>query len=167
MAPPSLHLGLMRGQKDSKMKKPIADRIEHKCPACNGTGFPTVMQPVQPIRKIYPAPCKKCGGKGRIWLKARRIHTLKLSLTRWPGSSAPDRVERDAGPRLTAGGTRPQQPYPPLRHLVREDWGGPTITFHLDRPCFGVGAVDLSYCLLRARRICGTQRCLSVTAQAA
>src|ERR1700737_3455716 len=24
----------------------------------------------------------------RLWLKARRIHTLKLSLTRWPESSA-------------------------------------------------------------------------------
>ncbi len=39
---------------------------ETKCPACNGTGYPVVMQPVQPGRKIYPAPCKKCGGKGRI-----------------------------------------------------------------------------------------------------
>ena len=36
---------------------------ETKCPACNGTGYPVVMQPVQPGRKIYPAPCKKCGGK--------------------------------------------------------------------------------------------------------
>jgi DnaJ-class molecular chaperone len=39
---------------------------ETKCPACNGTGYPVVMQPVQPGRKIYPAPCKECGGKGRI-----------------------------------------------------------------------------------------------------
>jgi len=39
---------------------------EIKCPACNGTGYPMVMQPVQPGRKIYPAKCKKCGGKGRI-----------------------------------------------------------------------------------------------------
>lgn len=39
---------------------------EIKCPACNGTGYPVVMQPVQPGRKIYPAKCKKCGGKGRI-----------------------------------------------------------------------------------------------------
>ncbi len=39
---------------------------ETKCPACNGTGYPVVMQPVRPGRKIYPAPCKKCGGKGRI-----------------------------------------------------------------------------------------------------
>jgi DnaJ-class molecular chaperone len=44
----------------------MADEIEIKCDACNGTGFPTVMQPVQPGKKIYPAPCKKCGGKGRI-----------------------------------------------------------------------------------------------------
>ena len=49
-----------------QMKKSPAKPAEHKCPACSGTGFPTVMQPVQPGRKIYPAPCKKCGGKGRI-----------------------------------------------------------------------------------------------------
>jgi len=38
---------------------------EHTC-ACNGTGYPVVMQPVQPGRKIYPAQCKACGGKGKI-----------------------------------------------------------------------------------------------------
>ncbi len=48
------------------MKKPPAKPTEHKCPACNGTGYPVVMQPVQPGRKIYPAPFKECGGKGRI-----------------------------------------------------------------------------------------------------
>jgi DnaJ-class molecular chaperone len=39
---------------------------EHTCPACNGTGFPIVMQPVQPGRKIYPVKCKSCHGKGKI-----------------------------------------------------------------------------------------------------
>jgi DnaJ-class molecular chaperone len=48
------------------MKKPDPKPTEQKCPACNGTGFPTLSQPVQPSRKIYPAPCKECGGKGRI-----------------------------------------------------------------------------------------------------
>jgi hypothetical protein len=33
---------------------------------CNGTGYPVLMQPVRPGRKIYPAPSKKCGGKGGI-----------------------------------------------------------------------------------------------------
>jgi DnaJ-class molecular chaperone len=42
------------------------NQTEHECPVCNGTGFPPVQQPVQPGRKIYPAPCKKCKGKGRI-----------------------------------------------------------------------------------------------------
>jgi len=28
--------------------------------------IPEVKQPAQPNRKIYPQPCKKCGGKGRI-----------------------------------------------------------------------------------------------------
>jgi DnaJ-class molecular chaperone len=39
---------------------------ETKCEACNGTGFPKVKQPTEPGRKIFPAPCRKCGGKGRI-----------------------------------------------------------------------------------------------------
>ena len=39
---------------------------EHTCPACNGTGFPVVAQPVQPGRKIYPVKCKACDGKGKI-----------------------------------------------------------------------------------------------------
>jgi DnaJ-class molecular chaperone len=39
---------------------------EYKCPACKGTGFSAVKQPTQPGRKIYPAECGKCGGKGRI-----------------------------------------------------------------------------------------------------
>jgi DnaJ-class molecular chaperone len=39
---------------------------EHTCPACNGTGFPTVKQPTQPGRKIYPVKCKACTGKGKI-----------------------------------------------------------------------------------------------------
>jgi hypothetical protein len=39
---------------------------EIKCPACDGNGFPAVMGPIQPGRKIYPASCKQCAGKGRI-----------------------------------------------------------------------------------------------------
>jgi DnaJ-class molecular chaperone len=49
------------------MKKPSTQQqTEINCPACDGTAFPTVTQPVQPDRKVYPEPCKKCGGKGRI-----------------------------------------------------------------------------------------------------
>jgi DnaJ-class molecular chaperone len=50
----------------SKMRKPSVKPTEHKCPACKGTGFPTVKQPLEPSRKIYPVQCKNCGGKGRI-----------------------------------------------------------------------------------------------------
>jgi len=50
----------------SKMRKPSVKPTEHKCPACKGTGFPTVKQPSEPSRKIYPVQCKNCGGKGRI-----------------------------------------------------------------------------------------------------
>ena len=39
---------------------------EHTCPACSGTGYPVVMQPVQPGRKIYPVKCKSCDGKGKV-----------------------------------------------------------------------------------------------------
>ncbi len=39
---------------------------EINCPACDGTGFPLVPQPEQAGRKIYPAPCAQCFGKGRI-----------------------------------------------------------------------------------------------------
>jgi hypothetical protein len=53
---------ILKGQ----MKKPSMKPTEHECPACNGTGFPVVMQPVQPGRKIYPVQCMNCAGKGRI-----------------------------------------------------------------------------------------------------
>jgi DnaJ-class molecular chaperone len=45
-----------------------AKPAEFKCPACKGTGFPAVKQPAQPGRKIYPARCERCDGKG--WVKA-------------------------------------------------------------------------------------------------
>src|ERR1700730_12446033 len=38
---------------------------EVNCPACKGTGFQKVKQPRQPGRKIFPARCTKCFGKGR------------------------------------------------------------------------------------------------------
>jgi transcription elongation factor Elf1 len=46
------------------MPKPPANPNEQECPAC--TGYPVVKQPVQAGGKIYPAPCKNCGDKGRI-----------------------------------------------------------------------------------------------------
>jgi DnaJ-class molecular chaperone len=48
------------------MKKLPPNPTEQRCPACDGTGFAVVMQPVQPGRRIYPPPCEECGGKGRI-----------------------------------------------------------------------------------------------------
>lgn len=39
---------------------------EHICPACKGTGFPVVMQPLMPGRKIYPVKCTTCDGKGKV-----------------------------------------------------------------------------------------------------
>jgi DnaJ-class molecular chaperone len=48
------------------MKKRPTNSIEQDCPTCNGTGSQVVMQPEQPGHRIYPPPCKECGGKGRI-----------------------------------------------------------------------------------------------------
>jgi len=45
------------------MKK--AKPIEVRCDACGGTGRLPVRQP-RPGLRIYPAPRKKCGGKGRV-----------------------------------------------------------------------------------------------------
>ncbi len=56
----------VRKAKRSARRSPSTKPTESKCPACNGTGYPVVMQPVRPGRKIYSAPCTKCGGKGRI-----------------------------------------------------------------------------------------------------
>ena len=55
---------------------------EHTCEACQGTGYPVVMQPVQANRKIYPAKCKACDGKGKItdandtkgWTTGKTLH---------------------------------------------------------------------------------------------
>jgi DnaJ-class molecular chaperone len=38
---------------------------EIKCDACDGSGVQVVKHPSQPGRRTI-APCKKCGGKGRI-----------------------------------------------------------------------------------------------------
>jgi hypothetical protein len=48
------------------MKKSREVPTEVICAACDGTGFQTVEQPSNPGRKIYPATCKECLGKGRI-----------------------------------------------------------------------------------------------------
>ena len=39
---------------------------ERTCEACKGTGYPVVVQPTQPDRKIYPVKCEACDGKGKI-----------------------------------------------------------------------------------------------------
>jgi DnaJ-class molecular chaperone len=56
-----------------KELRETAEEGELRCDACGGTGFPSVMQPVQPGRKIYPAPCRKCGGKGRMTKPLRAL----------------------------------------------------------------------------------------------
>jgi hypothetical protein len=45
-------------------KKPASNPNEKRCPACDGTGVLAAIQPVQPGRRIYPAPCGECDGQG-------------------------------------------------------------------------------------------------------
>jgi hypothetical protein len=47
-----------------KKRQPL-DAIEVKCDACDGSGYPPVRLPA-PGRRIYPAVCKKRGGRGRV-----------------------------------------------------------------------------------------------------
>jgi DnaJ-class molecular chaperone len=49
-----------------RSNSPIQDAPEEiRCDACDGRGWPAAAKP-SPMRRIYPGPCKKCGGKGRI-----------------------------------------------------------------------------------------------------
>jgi hypothetical protein len=51
--------------KEDEMPKLSGKATERICPACDGTGFKAVKQPAQPGRRIYPARCEACDGKGR------------------------------------------------------------------------------------------------------
>jgi DnaJ-class molecular chaperone len=42
---------------------PLQERV---CPSCEGKGFPPVKQQSKPGLRFFPAPCPRCGGKGRI-----------------------------------------------------------------------------------------------------
>jgi hypothetical protein len=46
---------------------------EHTCEACMGTGYPVVLQPVQPGRKIYPVKMQCLRGQGK---DCGRLRTL-------------------------------------------------------------------------------------------
>jgi DnaJ-class molecular chaperone len=55
------------GPKFSATTKGINQMIgEIKCEACGGTGVVPVIQPAPAGRRIYPPPCSKCQGKGRV-----------------------------------------------------------------------------------------------------
>jgi DnaJ-class molecular chaperone len=54
------------------MPKLSAKPAEFKCPACKGAGVRAVKQPAQPGRKIYPARCERCDGKGWVGRELRR-----------------------------------------------------------------------------------------------
>jgi hypothetical protein len=56
----------------SMRKLKAEDKLrEVECPACNGTGLPKVKQPIEPGRRIFPAPCSWCLGKGRLATKLK------------------------------------------------------------------------------------------------
>jgi len=48
---------------------PVGPPTAARYDACNGKGFSPVQEP-EPGRRIYPAPCRKCGGKGRLLTKS-------------------------------------------------------------------------------------------------
>jgi hypothetical protein len=54
-----------------KRLKPKDNVKEVKCPACDGTGFPKVKQPIEASRKIYPAPCKNVRARVELNRRAR------------------------------------------------------------------------------------------------
>jgi len=62
-AHPAALVNFSRRPERINMTTKIKERL---CEACMGTGYPVVMQPVQPGRKIYPVRCRACEGKGKI-----------------------------------------------------------------------------------------------------
>jgi DnaJ-class molecular chaperone len=53
------------------MTKPLPAEV--RCEACHGRGSPPV-QEVAPGRRLYPAPCRKCHGKGRVTRLSQRAN---------------------------------------------------------------------------------------------
>ena len=69
----------------------------------------------------------------------------------WGITRSADGIERDAGAGLAAVAFN-FEPAVSAVEALRDCRGGlcgPAIAFHLDRPCFGLGAVGLTYGLLR------------------
>jgi DnaJ-class molecular chaperone len=63
----SAHIGGIPPERGPAHMKTMTQKIkEHTCPACKGTGFPVVKQPVLASRRIYPVKCVACTGKGKI-----------------------------------------------------------------------------------------------------
>ena len=48
------------------MKKQRVNPMEHKCAACNGIRISGGDAAGAARPQIYPAPCRKCSGKGRV-----------------------------------------------------------------------------------------------------
>ena len=85
-----------------KRLKPKDNVTEVKCPACDGTGFPKVKQPIEASRKIYPAPCRQY-----FWLPAQFLQNQRCD----PGAM----VQSDGGdPRgpTADGGAQKRGPLP-------------------------------------------------------
>ena len=47
-------------------QRQASTEVEVKCDACNGTGFQAINKAAQSGRRIYPATCPRCVGKGRV-----------------------------------------------------------------------------------------------------
>jgi hypothetical protein len=52
--------------------------VERSCPACSGTGKAPVKQTTRPGVRVYPPPCKECGGKGRVAFSDCAAHQYSI-----------------------------------------------------------------------------------------
>jgi hypothetical protein len=68
----TFHLGVLMGV-SFREQRATSTEVEVRCDACKGKGVPAVKQPRKPTgRRIYPAPCAKCGGKSRLRIGSHR-----------------------------------------------------------------------------------------------
>jgi DnaJ-class molecular chaperone len=58
-----------------KIQRKRSPKSEVVCDGCNGLGTPPRIKDGANGRKLYPAPCTKCQGKGRLIVSQEEAHT--------------------------------------------------------------------------------------------
>jgi len=59
-------MGLRKTIMSKRKHAPKRAQAEKHCPACGGSGFTKVKQPVVPGHRVFAPRCEECGCKGRI-----------------------------------------------------------------------------------------------------